>query len=141
MAVKTAPRPSRAQPPPLPAAVDAVTELRNGKATPSPVQIVFDLPERTEALTCPGIYAPHTVTLVLNAPDATYADMSMADALARAVKAWTFRLHDGTPAPITAEALQALPPDLYNWLSEEFVARRRRPLVTPSADNSPAPTA
>lgn len=139
MPAKTAPRSPLAAPP-LPATVAVVSELRNGHSPPAAVQIVFDLPERTEVVPCPSIYAPHTITLVLNAPDATYAAMPMASALAKAVKAWTLRLQDGTPAPITPEAINALPPDLYNWLSDEFVTRRRRPLVTPNADDLPAPT-
>lgn len=110
---------------------------------PSPPQmpaILLDFPERTERLDFPDIYAPGWCEVVTNQPDGQVMHLTFSAALAQALRGWSVRLKDGTPAPLTVDVLDALAPDLQNWLITEFLERRRRPLVQRAASLPPPTT-
>jgi hypothetical protein len=107
---------------------------------PQPVTLVFDLPERTERLECPDLYAGHWIEVVTNSPPSQSEGKPLSEFMASVIKAWSFQTRDGHPAPISAEAMQALPPDLWDWLIAEYVERRARPLAQ-RQKASPPPTA
>src|SRR5262249_41323220 len=89
---------------------------------------VFDFPERVERLDCPEPYQAHHIVVVTNQPDAVVTGQAWADLFAAAIRSWTFRLKDGSAAPITAAAIVALPPDLFEWLKLAWQDARQAPL-------------
>lgn len=118
-----------------------------------PHPVTFALPERVEKLECVDIYTGHYVKAVTNAPDYKILGRPLLDVLAESIREWTFRAPppegspEGTNGPIvppSADAIMSLPPDLHNWLINEWQARRALPLALrvskTSADSSPPPT-
>jgi hypothetical protein len=101
--------------------------------------VLLDFPERKERLECPDLYAGHWVELVTNVPPNQAQGKALPEFLASVIKAWNFKTPDGQPAPITAAAMEALPPDLWNWLLAEYVERRDCPLGK-RPNGSPPPT-
>lgn len=105
---------------------------------PAPLPaVLLDFPERKERLACVDLYEGHWFDVVTNVPPNRVRDMKMGDFLATVITAWSFKLQDGQPAPITPEALDGLPPDLWNWLVSEYYERRERPLAKRQPDSLP----
>lgn len=105
---------------------------------PAPLPaILLDFPERKERLDCPDVYEGHWVEVRTNVPPNQSQGKPLGDFLASVIKAWSFKTQDGQPAPITAATLDALPPDLWNWLISEYVERRERPLTKRQPDSLP----
>lgn len=102
---------------------------------------VFDFEPRVEVLDTDAtdLYKGHRIKLVTNQPDAEVVGNPIAGILAAAIQEWTFKLKDGTVAPITPESIEALPPDLAGWLRDQWQERRTRPLAMRLAD-LPKPT-
>lgn len=91
--------------------------------------ILLDFPERKERLACLDVYEGHWVEVVTNVPPNQSQGKPLGEFMASVIKAWSFQTKDGQPAPITPAALEAFPPDLWNWLIAEYVERRDRPLA------------
>lgn len=107
----------------------AATKDKAPSAEPAPLPaILLDFPERKERLDCVDLYAGHWFEVVTNVPPNQSRDRKMGEFLATVITAWSFKTRDGQPASITAEALDGLPPDLWNWLVAEYWERRERPL-------------
>jgi hypothetical protein len=117
----------------------------HGPSTADTYSFLFDLPQRVVTLACPEPYSqpdgtPHTITVVLNAPDKAVVGRPLADVIAENIAGWTLTVNGGQPAPITPAAMQVLPPDLYNWLVTEWSTQRATPLVARSSNGKSAPS-
>lgn len=122
--------------------------------SPQVLAIHFDLPDREETIDLFDIYQGHSVTFRTNVPDKDVFGKPILKVVADNIVRWTFRARPtpeqkargekGDPIPPSQEALLALPPDLHNYLINEFNARREVPLVLraqkESSENSPTPT-
>ncbi len=115
-------------------------------AAPLPAPLI-DLEgiQRVERLEPGDVYAGHWIDVWTNMPDKLIVDKTWPELVPVIVRAWSFRLQDGEPAPITAETMEALPGELTAWLLAEWRARRDRPLADrlapPTPPSSPPPTA
>lgn len=97
----------------------------------APPQIMMRYRERVERLDCPDVYAGDWLDVWTNPPDRLVAESPDDGALLVAViRAWSFETTAGQPAPITVEALAALPRDLVYWIIQEWITRRTAPLAS-----------
>lgn len=122
--------------------------------SPEVLAIHFDLPDREEVVELFDIYKGHSVTFRTNVPDKEVVGRPILDVVADNIIRWTFRARPteaqkakgekGDPILPSPAALMALPPDLHNYLINEFNARREVPLAlrapSENSESSPMPT-
>lgn len=110
---------------------------------PSPL-IEFEGFERIERLEPGDVYQGQWIDVWTNMPDKVVVDKTWTELAPIIVRAWSFQLKGGAPAPITAETFDALPGELTAWIIDEWRALRGRPLAArltpPTPPSSPPPT-
>lgn len=107
---------------------------------PAATKLIFDLPPLPpERVALPPPYEGQWVELALDLPERDIsATTTNVQLLGHAIKRWSLT-SAGRPVPVTEEALIALADQvapLFQWLVNEWVTRRLRPLTAaPTASN------